>query len=85
MDPSSPLTSPALSTPSNSSKRASKVFLSSAGHDGKLDNNLVPKYRGTFQALRKIHKHEGFMGLYKGFHVSVFSQAIASAIFFWVY
>lgn len=25
------------------------------------------------------------MGLYKGFHVSVFSQALASAIFFWVY
>ena len=25
------------------------------------------------------------MGLFKGFHISVFSQAIASSIFFWVY
>ena len=56
-----------------------------AGHDGKIGNNLVPKYRSIANALSVIYKDEGFKGLYKGFYVSLLSQACSMGFFFWQY
>ena len=54
------------------------------GHDGKISSteNQVPKYAGVFKGLRNLYKYEGFKGLYKGFYVSLLSQALATALFF---
>jgi len=46
---------------------------------------LVPKYTGIINGFKTIYQEEGFKGLYRGFHISIFSQAIATAIFFWLY
>lgn len=35
--------------------------------------------------LKTIYQTEGMRGVYKGFHISVFSQATATALFFWLY
>ena len=56
------------------------------GHDGKeRKDNLVPKYRGVYHAFREIFAEEGIQGIFKGFHVSILTQALASSIFFWLY
>lgn len=53
------------------------------GHDGKSNaDNQVPKYEGVFRGLRDIYHNEGFKGLFKGFYISIISQAIATAFFF---
>lgn len=55
------------------------------GHDGKSNaDNEVPKYEGIIKGLRKIYRDEGFKGLYKGFYISLLSQAMATAFFFWL-
>jgi len=55
------------------------------GHDGKIESdNLVPKYKGIVDGIRTIYKTEGVMGLYKGFHISILSQAASTALFFWM-
>jgi hypothetical protein len=56
-----------------------------SGHDGKSQaENLVPKYQGIINGLKTIYQTEGMRGIYKGFHISVFSQATATALFFWL-
>lgn len=54
------------------------------GHDGKVSSteNQVPKYSGVLKGLKNLYKYEGFKGLYKGFYVSLLSQAMATALFF---
>lgn len=54
------------------------------GHDGS-SQNLVPRYKGPLDAIIKIYTSEGIRGLTKGIFVSLFSNAIASAIFFTMY
>jgi hypothetical protein len=55
------------------------------GHDGKHKDNLVPKYEGIVKGIRDIYKSEGISGLFKGIHLTTFSAAAASALFFWMY
>ncbi len=58
---------------------------SNAGHDGKSSaDNEVPKYEGVFKALKQIYRNEGLQGLYKGFYISLLSQAMATGFFFWL-
>ena len=45
----------------------------------------MPKYNGIINGLKMIYENEGLRGVYKGFHISVFSQAAATALFFWLY
>jgi hypothetical protein len=45
----------------------------------------VPKYNGIKNALKLIYANEGFKGLYKGFYISLFSQASSMSFFFWQY
>lgn len=53
------------------------------GHDGKSNaDNQVPKYEGVIKGLRDIYRKEGFKGLFKGFYISLMSQAMATAFFF---
>lgn len=55
-------------------------------HDGRSSSqNLVPKYNGIKNALKLIYANEGFKGLYKGFYISLFSQASSMSFFFWQY
>lgn len=44
--------------------------------------NLVPRYAGLIKGFRDIYKAEGWDGLYRGIHITMFTQAIANAIFF---
>jgi hypothetical protein len=61
-------------------------FIIYLGHDGKCSSeNIVPKYSGIKNALTVIYETEGFRGLYKGFYVSLFSQASTMSFFFWQY
>jgi len=58
---------------------------SNKGHDGKgSQENLVPKYRGVYHAFKDIIAQEGLQGIFKGFYISLFSQAVASSLFFWL-
>lgn len=62
-----------------------KCFSLDLGHDGKEQaENLVPKYNGIYNALKTIYQQEGFRGLFKGFHVSILTQASVTALFFWM-
>ena len=55
------------------------------GHDGRSrSENLVPQYKGVFDAVRTIHKEEGLRGLFKGYHISMVTQASVTAMFFWL-
>lgn len=55
-------------------------------HDGKTSGeNVVPKYRGITDALKKIYQKEGFRGLYKGFYISLLCQGSSTGFFFWKY
>jgi hypothetical protein len=47
--------------------------------------NLVPKYEGIFHGIKQIYKAEGFSGLFKGIHLTTFTAAAASSLFFWMY
>jgi hypothetical protein len=71
----------------NLSKLDFRVFLIfNIGHDGKCSTqNVVPKYEGINNALRVIYKSEGIKGLYKGFYISLLSQASTMSFFFWQY
>jgi hypothetical protein len=56
------------------------------GHDGKAaHHNIVPKYDGIISAFKEIYRKEGFQGLFKGLHMSLLSQALASSLYFWMY
>jgi solute carrier family 25, member 44 len=44
----------------------------------------VPRYRGIFDAIRTIYREEGLRGLYKGYHISMLTQASVTALFFWL-
>lgn len=55
------------------------------GHDGKPKDNLVPRYEGIVNGIRDIYAKEGLSGLFKGIHLTTFTSAIASALFFWMY
>ena len=54
------------------------------GHDGKPNENIVPKYDGIMKGIKDIYHAEGVKGLYKGLHFNIFSQAFASALFFYL-
>jgi solute carrier family 25 folate transporter 32 len=45
----------------------------------------VPSYGGILNAFRQIHREEGVRGFFKGFYMSLLSQALASSFFFWIY
>lgn len=48
-------------------------------------NNLVPKYEGIINGIKHIYQVEGVSGLFKGIHLTTFTSAAASALFFWMY
>jgi len=54
-------------------------------HDGKIKNNLVPKYRGVGHAATQILATEGVRGLYKGVGVSLLSSNVSKMTFFGCY
>lgn len=57
---------------------------SQQGHDGKTQNNLVPKYEGVIKGIRHIYRHEGISGLFKGIHLTTFTASVANSLFFWM-
>ena len=69
-------------TLSKSSRLDFKVYRFQSGHDGMEKKNLVPRYAGLIKGFRDIYKAEGWDGLYRGIHITMFTQAIANAIFF---
>lgn len=55
------------------------------GHDGKsAQQNIVPKYDGILNAFKEIYRGEGVQGLFKGLHMTLLSQAVASSFYFWM-
>jgi hypothetical protein len=66
--------------------RFQSTISTTQGHDGKSNaENQVPKYEGIVKGIKEIYRTEGFKGLYKGFYISLLSQAMATALFFWMY
>ncbi|KAI1112478.1 mitochondrial dicarboxylate carrier protein [Nemania sp. NC0429] len=45
----------------------------------------IPEYAGTIRTIRKIFKHEGTRGLYRGLTVSLIKAAPSSAVTMWTY
>ena len=45
-------------------------------------DSTVPKYNGICDAIRKVYKHEGFFGFYRGLSMTYLKTAPAVAIQF---
>ena len=47
-------------------------------------DKTVPKYNNIFHAIKKIYKHEGFFGFYRGLSVNYMKTFPQTALQFWV-
>ncbi len=60
------------------------IFLLYAAADH-AKNNPIGAYKGIFDCVSRMYRHEGLASLYRGAMVNIFAGSFANSVFFFVY